>query len=330
MFFKEMNPMGTDVLIIGAGISGLLAATELRRQGYSVCLLDKGRGVGGRMSTRRMQGARLDHGAQFFTVRDQRFQAYVDEWLDAGVVREWFRHLPGENDGPGHPRYCGINGMNAVPKWLARDLDVHSSERVNCLIRNVDQWVAQTESGDSFSASHLIVTTPLPQALLLLETAGLDWANGDLQRLRAVRYEMGLATMVILDGPSEVPAPGGMKLDRGHLSWIADNRMKGISPDVNALTLHATAEFARAHWNSPDAVRGPRMIGAAELWLGSRVVDYACHRWGFTLPLNPWPKRFYQNTSLNLVLAGDAFGGPRVEGAVLSGIEAAATIGQLV
>ncbi len=325
-----MNTMETDVLIIGAGISGLLCATELRRQGFSVCLLDKGRGVGGRMSTRRMQGARLDHGAQFFTVRDPRFQTYVDEWLAAGVVREWFRHLPGESEGPGHPRYCGVTGMNAVPKFLAQELEVHNAERVNCLVRDVDHWVAQTESGDSFRGYQLIVATPLPQALLLLETAGLDWANGDLRRLREVRYEMGLATLVILDGPSDVPEPGGMKLGEGPLSWIADNQKKGISPDVTALTLHATAEFARAHWNSPDKLRGPRMIGAAELWLGSRVVDYACHRWGFTLPLNPWPERFYQNASLNLVLAGDAFGGPRVEGAALSGIEASAAIGQLV
>jgi renalase len=325
-----MNSNGTDVLIIGAGISGLLCATELQRQGYSVCLLDKGRGVGGRMTTRRMQGARLDHGAQFFTARDSRFQAYIDEWMDAGIVREWFRHLPGESEGPGHPRYCGVGGMNAVPKFLARNLDVHCTERVNCLVRNIDHWVAQTESGDSFRADQLIVTTPLPQSLLLLETAGLDWANGDLKRLREVRYEKGLAALVILDGPSNLPEPGGMKLSGSHLSWIADNRMKGISPDVTALTLHATGAFAEEHWNSPDSVRGPRMIGAAELWLGSRVVDYTCHRWGFTLPRNPWPKRYFHKECLNLVLAGDAFGGPRVEGAALSGIETASAIGQLV
>lgn len=69
---------GTDVLIIGGGISGLLCATELKRAGMSVRVVDKGRGVGGRMATRRMAGGRLDHGAQFFTVRDERYQAYVD------------------------------------------------------------------------------------------------------------------------------------------------------------------------------------------------------------------------------------------------------------
>ncbi len=37
----------TDVLIIGAGMAGLIAAAELQRAGRRV--LDKGRGVGGRL-----------------------------------------------------------------------------------------------------------------------------------------------------------------------------------------------------------------------------------------------------------------------------------------
>jgi len=325
-----MNTYQTDVVVIGAGISGLLCATELKRQGYSVRLLDKGRGVGGRMSTRRMQGARIDHGAQFFTARDARFQAHVDTWLAAGVAREWFRHASDDSTASGHPRYCGTDGMNTVPKWLAKSLEVHTSERVNCLIRNVDHWVIQTDAGSTYSAPQLILTTPLPQSLLLLETTGLDWAVGQMNQLRSIRYAMGLAALVILDGPSAVPEPGGLKISEGPLSWIADNQMKGISPDVVALTLHASESFAREYYHADDAERGPLMIDAASKWLGSRVVDYSCHRWGFTLPINPFSERFFQNHSLNLILAGDAFGGPRVEGAALSGIEAAAAIGQLV
>ena len=60
-------------IVVGAGISGLLAARELSDAGWRVTVLDKGRGVGGRMATRRTGGARFDHGAQFFTVRDERF-----------------------------------------------------------------------------------------------------------------------------------------------------------------------------------------------------------------------------------------------------------------
>jgi len=319
----------TDVLIIGAGISGLLCATELRQKGLSVRLLDKGRGLGGRMATRRMAGGRLDHGAQYFTVRDERFQKYVDAWLDAGVIREWFRHLPEDTNPAGYPRYCGISGMTDAPKYLARSLEVHNSQHVTELSRDTDLWVVRTATGDSFLARHLVLTAPLPQALNLLDTSGLRYANGDAEALRAVRYERGLATLAILDGPSGLGAPGGVKISEGILSWVGDNQQKGISPELVAVTLHATHAFADEHWESDNDLRGPLMIEAAEPFLSSHVLEFNCHRWGFTRPINPWPEPYYQNPGLQLTLAGDSFGGIRVEGAALSGIEAAAAASNL-
>jgi len=316
----------TDVLVVGAGISGLLCATELVKAGKTVRVLDKGRGVGGRMSTRRMAGGRLDHGAQFFTVRDSRLQAYIDEWLEAGVIKEWFRHTPEDSNPDGYPRYCGINGMTDVAKHLSKDLEIQNSEQVVELFRDMDQWIVRTQSGHQFLAKHLVITAPLPQALGLLDTTGLSYAGDELASLRAVHYDKGLSTLAILDGPSGLAEPGGMKLDQGPLTWIADNQMKGISKDVSAITLHANAKFAAEHWDSSDEVRGTLMLEAAKDLLKANVVEYNCHRWGFTLPVNPVKQPFFHNRGLKLTLAGDAFGGPRVEGAALSGIEAASAV----
>ncbi len=316
----------SDVLVIGAGISGLLCATELQRAGMRVRVVDKGRGFGGRMATRRMAGGRLDHGAQFFTVRDARFQSYVDEWLEAGVVREWFRHAPEDSNPNGYPRYCGVHGMTDAPKYLGQSLDVVRAERITELSREVDRWMARGESGAQFTADYLVLTSPAPQALSLLDTTGLNYAGPDTNRLRAIRYSKGLATLAILDGPSGLPDCGFVRLVQSPLAWIADNRAKQISPDVHAITIHADAEFAEAHWDSPNELRGPLMLEAAKAWLGSEVVEYNCHRWGFTTPLNPWHEKHFTNPSLRLTLAGDSFGGARVEGAALSGIEASAAV----
>ena len=51
----------TDVLIIGAGISGLLCATELRKADMSVRILDKGRGLGGPARFRCFGWSRAQH-----------------------------------------------------------------------------------------------------------------------------------------------------------------------------------------------------------------------------------------------------------------------------
>lgn len=313
----------SDVLIIGAGISGLLCATELQKQGKRVCVLDKGRGLGGRMATRRMAGGRLDHGAQFFTVRDAAFQRYADEWRSAGVIREWFRHSEKDSDAAGHPRYCGDTGMTDIAKYLARDLQVHCSEAVVAIARVENRWQVTTQAGNLFLADQLVVTAPLPQALALLETSGLDYAGADLDALRAVRYDRGLATLAILDGASGLPDVGHLNLDGPIVNWIADNQLKGISEQVTAVTIHATAEFAAANWDVPDAERGAAMCAAVEPYLSASVREYRCHRWGFTLPVNPWPAPFYANDSLQLILAGDSFGGARIEGAALSGMAAA-------
>ena len=87
-------------------------------------VVDKGRSVGGRLATRRIGGARLDHGAQFFTVRGDDFGSLVDEAIAAGIVHEW---CAGFDDPPdGYPRYTGSVGMNGLAKWLARDIDVRT------------------------------------------------------------------------------------------------------------------------------------------------------------------------------------------------------------
>jgi predicted NAD/FAD-dependent oxidoreductase len=316
-----------DVLVIGAGITGLICASELQAAGQRVLVLDKGRGPGGRMSTRWGMGeARIDHGAQFFTVREARWGKWVERMRAAGVVKEWFRQAPWDNNPAGYPRYCGVDGMNAVPKYLAADLELVRSCRIVSLQRVEGIWIAESGEGERYAGRELVLSAPLPQAWTLLNTSGLQWADDATRAvLEQVRYEKGLAALVRLKGASAVPAPGCLKPETGALVWIADNQQKGISPEP-ALTLHASAAFAEEHWDSPDAERGGLMLAAAEQWLGSEVAEFSCHRWGYTLPLNPYEKDCYRNAALNLTLAGDAFGGPRVEGAALSGIAAAEEI----
>jgi predicted NAD/FAD-dependent oxidoreductase len=319
-------PDHTDVIIIGAGISGLLCATELQQSGCTVQLVEKGRGPGGRMATRRMAGGRLDHGAQYFTVREAAFQKYVDQWLEAGIVKEWFRHLSGDINGGGHPRYCGIHGMTDVPKYLAGRLVVRQEKQACNLIRNDAGWTVETLQGNRYSGRHLVITAPLPQALELLDASDIRLPGLYDAAFRSIHYDKGLATLAILDGQSGLPEPGGVKVDGGILTWIADNRMKGISSHVDAVTLHADPEFAARHWDSPDELRGGLMIDAAASYITANIVEYNCHRWGFAIADEPWPERCFSNDEMKLILAGDSFGGPRIEGAALSGITAAAQV----
>ena len=88
------------IVVVGAGISGCVCAWRLANSGHEVVLVEKGRGVGGRMSTRRMEGARIDHGAQFFTVRDPRMKVLLSHWEQEKAVVPWYDHIPGRDDLP--------------------------------------------------------------------------------------------------------------------------------------------------------------------------------------------------------------------------------------
>lgn len=312
-----------DILVIGAGISGLMCATELKKQGHRVKVIDKGRGAGGRMASRRINHGRADHGAQFFTVRSQRFQHYVDAWLENGIIREWFRTQGGQNAESGHPRYCGLYGMTDVPKHLATSLEVHQSTQATRLLRKSNRWQITTREEDCFEADELIITAPLPQAIALIETSNLQLNESEYDALKEIYYEKNLAVLAVLDGPSGLPEPGRMKVDSSPLSWLADNTKKGISPDAVTATIHSDSEFAECYWNRPDEERAPLLIEAAMPYLQANVMEYHCHSWAYTRPVNPWHENVYRQPDWGLTLAGDAFGGQRVEGAALSGLSAA-------
>ena len=71
-------------------MSGLVCARTLLDHGFKVSVFEKGRGPGGRMSTRRTEDElQFDHGAQYFTVRDRLFRRYVESWQHDGIVAPW-------------------------------------------------------------------------------------------------------------------------------------------------------------------------------------------------------------------------------------------------
>lgn len=59
--------MSKQVIVIGAGIAGLSAAHRLQRRGCQVTVLEAAARLGGRMSTDRREGYRIDRGAQFLS-----------------------------------------------------------------------------------------------------------------------------------------------------------------------------------------------------------------------------------------------------------------------
>jgi hypothetical protein len=132
--------------------------------------------------------------------------------------------------------------------------------------------------------------------------------------------------MAVLAGPSRLAPPGGLALDDGPIAWIADNQLKGISAEP-AVTIHATHAFSVEHWERDRQDSGRCLLDAARGWLGSAVRTFQVHGWLYSKPLQVEERACAVVSQVPpLVLAGDAFAGPKVEGAALSGWAAAEAV----
>ena len=307
------------VVVVGAGIAGLIAAQSLSNSGHDVVVVDKGRSPGGRLATRRIDNATLDHGAQFFTVRDPLFKSHVSEWIASGVVTEWCRGFDSTaQNNDGFPRYRGVRGMTDIAKHLAQGLDV----RCNTLAFSIasgttTKWQVNIDDGSVLDADAIIVTSPLPQTYALLVTADIELPESMMR----TEYDRTICLLAVLNQSSAVASPGGLQNPDETFSFIADNAIKGISSAV-ALTLHANPQFSLEHWDAPQQDVHDLLLTRAKPWIGdATVVTSQVKKWRFATPLTIWQERYWANEMI--VLAGDAFGGPKIEGAALSGLAAA-------
>lgn len=318
-------------LVIGGGISGLIAATILQSNGFSVTVLDKGRGIGGRLATRRIRSATggegiFDYGVQYFQVQTRRVQSWIDTWIQQGLVETGAPRFLGVDHLAQNlfPYYRGTCSNRSIAQSLAESLTVHANTRITRLQWHDPDWLVYAENNTCFQGNVIVLTPPLPQTLGLLNISGIVISEQARQDLERVTYSQCIAVLALLATHSHVPVPGDVGLEGQPLSWLGCNTQKGISPNGHAVTLLASSEFSEAHWEVDNSIVANQLIAAAQPWIGSLVIDYNVHRWRYRQPLNPYRKTFLAlSTPGPVVLAGDAFGLGGVEGAILSGLEAA-------
>ena len=321
-----VNAIDMNIAIIGAGISGCSCAHQLTQAGHQVTVVEKGRGVGGRMATRRMDGARIDHGAQFFTARDIRLQALNKQWCKEKRAIEWYDQVPGRTDIPTDMRYRGKTGMTGPAKSLTQ----RSKLALNFFVEKIERtkgWKILEREGEGrvLEADHLVITMPSQQMLELFDRSRVKLGAESMGRLEAIRHTRCLAILGILDRPSRLIHPGAVTHPAKNIDWLSDNQVKGISQKP-AITLHTSTDLSQINWDVPAAEWAPELLASVEDQLGARVLSWVPHRWGFAKPLVTFGASHLHLPELGLTLAGDGFGGERVERASISGLEAAEAI----
>ena len=310
----------TDILVIGGGMAGLSAATALASTGRRIVVLDKGRGPGGRMATRRVEiaGAQagFDHGAQYFTARDPAFREAVAQWEAEGVAARW--------PAAGEDAWVGTPGMNACVRHMAANLDVRWNVRAERLHRDGALWRVEAGEG-GFTASTVLVAVPAEQAAVLLA----DAAPGMAALAASV---VSAPCWAVMAGFAErLPLADTFRSDSAPVSWAARNAAKPGRAGAETWVIHASPARSRELIDLPkDDVAG---ILLADFFAAAGLVPTApihrdAHRWLYALPeaLRGVGARY--DPALGIGIAGDWLHSPRVEGAWLSGRALAGAVAQ--
>ena len=316
------------VAIVGAGLAGLTAARILDEQGFDTVVVDKGRGAGGRMSTRREGGLRFDHGAQYFTARDPRFQRHVVAWRERGLIQAWRPRIAvvgdrPEFDDPGLERYVAVPGMSAVCSDIAARLpDCRFAWEAAEVSRAGGAWRVVSKAGDALSADVLLLAIPPEQARALLGEAEADAALARVEMLPC------WTVMALLDGPL-LPDHDAAFVNDGPLSWIAAQGSRPGRDPAQAWVLQANPEWSLHNLDRPAEEAGAELLAAAMRLPVARevaTVSQQVHRWRYARAREPLAEGALWFADERLAVAGDWCHGSRVEGAFLSGAAAAGRI----
>jgi renalase len=311
--------------VIGAGLSGLMAARTLQLAGLDVVVFDKGRRVGGRANTREHSDYRFDHGAQFFTVRDEALDPHLQGWLREGLVQEWGGRLvriEGEAMSPAKEatRYVGVPGMINLALHLASTLDVQTLVRIEKVDASRSGWkFLDTEAALRGEFQSVVVAVPPAQAVPLL-----SGAPALQEQVGRIHVAPCWAVMLAFDEPLQLGFDGAF-ITEGPLSWIARDSSKPGRPKSESWVLHATPEWTRRHWEV-DGSEVPRlMLDTLRNRFGtlpSPIFERA-HRWGYALAGEPLRVGCSYDDAVGIGVCGDWCMGGRVEDALLSGMNVA-------
>ena len=311
------GPALFDLLVLGSGIAGLAAARSAQNDGKSVLVIDKGRRLGGRVSTRRQDGFVFNHGAQFVTAKGTEFASLLSKAKAAGHIKDW-------QISDDKIVQIGTPSMRDLPQFMAIGLMIRQQTEITKIAHHGGHIGFFDKDDLVATGRNAIITAPAAQTGELLAdiytdlaaTAGLASYDPCWTIMLGLKGDHGLGTAPLRDEAA------GIAL--GVPEFTRSNQQSGaVAP---ALTVQATGAWSQQHLQDD-----PQMVieSLYQIWQNlsgkplGKIITSAAHRWLYakvtTAAPNDAPRLSHDG---KLAIAGDWLGGPRVEQAFDSGQQA--------
>lgn len=277
------------IAIIGAGLAGAAAARALSARGISTVVFDKGRGPGGRLSTRRAATdwgeVRFDHGAQFLTAEGKSFSQFLTDAHAHGAAAQWEGRVVSIDRGGNaealraRARWVGTPSMNSLIKYALKDHDVRYGHRAVKAKGGPGKWMVHFEDGTLEGPFHALALTLPPEQLIEF----LARSEGDYAEIitEAIASEIAPCWSVMCLPETEADLGfDGAKLLGGALRWMARNKSRPGRSGPEGWVLHASPDWSRAFLDSTPETVGKMLTEEAFIRFGLPMPKYvSAHRW---------------------------------------------------
>ena len=153
-----------DVIVVGAGITGIYQLYRARESGFSALLLEAGAGVGGTWFWNRYPGAQFD--SESYTYAYLFSEELFDEW-------EWQEHFAHQ---PEIERYLN----HVVDRFdLRRHVRLNSAVSAAVFNESSATWTVTTSDGAEYRARFLIAATGVLSVPYIPDVAGRSEFRGE-------------------------------------------------------------------------------------------------------------------------------------------------------
>jgi renalase len=347
----------SNIAVIGAGIAGLACARTLVKAGHRVTVFEKSDGVGGRMASCDTPFGTFDHGAQYFTVRDPRFERALATAPQAR--KPWSANAVRVLDSLGRvaeaalasrePHWVGTPSMDAIPRQWAQPVAAQGALQLQTRVGRIERdaldgsrWQLQTiGAGDSAHADSVhvysgfdAVVLAIPAALAcgLLRQSGL--APAYAERVQAVDVAPCWTLMLAFPQAAQPnlthlgPQWNAALSTHHRVAWLARESSKPGRTAVERWTVQASAAWSQEHLEDDAGRVQAKLLKAFGEITGIRAEPSFAqvHRWRWAKTASPLGVSHLWDAAKGIGLCGDWCLGHRAEDAFVSGLELALAV----
>ena len=337
-----------QIAVIGAGLAGLACARTLAQAGHAVTVFEKQDRVGGRMATLSTPFGSFDPGAQYFTVRDERFAQVLA--LSPSVCRPWSANAVRVLDPHGRvaeaalpkreAHWVGVPAMDALPRHWAQPLDAAGRIQLQTHVTRIERdaldpkrWQLHTagpeDSVHVYSGfDQVLLALPAAPAAALLRQSAL--APAFAERIAGVEVAPCWALLLAFPQAQTTIAPLGPQwnaaLSNHHrIAWLARESSKPQRSTVERWTVQASPSWSQEHLEDDSQRVQAKLLKAFAEITGIRTEPaYAqALRWRAAKTQVPLDRSHLWDKRSGVGVCGDWCLGHRAEDAFVSGLELA-------